>query len=115
MMSFGQMDDLAEKVKIVVNRVGLESGAITLKKAEDTIGKQVFWHLPNDYRTMVEARNNGVPLVEQAPKAPVTAAFQSLAEALLGGDSKADDDPATAGKSSVFGRLFKKGSGKGQK
>ena len=78
-------------------------------------GKPVFWHLPNDYRNMVEARNNGVPLVEQAPKAPVTGAFQGLAEALLGSDTKTDDDDSTAGKQSVFGRLFKMGSSKGQK
>jgi len=112
MMSFAQMHDLADKVKIVVNRVGLDSGSITLKKAEDTIGKQVFWHLPNDYRTMVEARNNGVPLVEQAPKAPITQAFHGLAEVLAGGDKRPDDD---AGKQSVFGRLFKMGSNRGGK
>ena len=69
MMSFGEMNDLADKVKIVVNRVGLESGHITLKKAEETIGREIFWQLPNDYRTMIDARNNGVPLIEQSPKA----------------------------------------------
>jgi len=113
MTSFAQMGELADKVKIVVNRVGLESGSITVKKAEDTIGKQVFWHLPNDYRTMVEARNNGIPLVEQAPKAGITQAFHALAEALCGAD-KRPDEPA-AGKQSVFGRLFKIGSSRGQK
>ena len=66
MMSFGNMEGLADKVKIVVNRVGLENGQITLKKAEETIGKEIFWQLPNDYRTMIEARNNGVPLIEHA-------------------------------------------------
>ena len=68
MMSFGNMEGMAEKVKIVVNRVGLENGQITLKKAEETIGKEIFWQLPNDYRTMIEARNNGVPLIENAPQ-----------------------------------------------
>lgn len=68
MTSFGEMEGIADKVKIVVNRVGLDSGQITLKKAEETIGKNIFWQLPNDYRTMVEVRNNGVPLIEQAPK-----------------------------------------------
>ena len=51
-----------------MNRVGLENGQITLKKAEETIGKEVFWQFPNDYRTMIDARNNGVPLIEQAPE-----------------------------------------------
>ena len=70
MTSFGNMNDLADKVKIVVNRVGLDSGQITLKKAEETIGKEIFWQLPNDYRTMIEARNNGVPLIDSAPERP---------------------------------------------
>ena len=39
MMSFGEMEGIADKVRIVVNRAGLESGQITLKKAEETIGK----------------------------------------------------------------------------
>ena len=72
MMSFGNMEGMADKVKIVVNRVGLDNGQITLKKAEETIGKEIFWQLPNDYRTMIEARNNGVPLIEHAPKAAIT-------------------------------------------
>ena len=69
MMSFGEIEGLKDKVKIVVNRVGLDTGQISLKKAQETIGREIFWQLPNDYRTMVEVRNNGVPLIEQAPKA----------------------------------------------
>ena len=69
MMSFGEIEGMKDKVKIVVNRVGLDTGQISLKKAQETIGREIFWQLPNDYRTMVEVRNNGVPLIEQAPKA----------------------------------------------
>ena len=81
MMSFNNMEGMADKVKIVVNRVGLDSGQITLKKAEETIGKEIFWQLPNDYRTMIEARNNGVPLIEHAPKAAITHSMMALAKA----------------------------------
>ena len=83
MMSFGEMKEIADKVKILVNRVGLDNGTISLKKAQDTIGREIFWQLPNDYRTMVEVRNNGVPLVEQAPKAAITQSIVNLAEAAL--------------------------------
>jgi pilus assembly protein CpaE len=83
MMSFGQMDAIKDKVKIVVNRVGLDSH-IGLKKAQETIGRDIFWQLPNDYRTMVEVRNNGVPLIEQAPKAAITQSIIQLAAALSG-------------------------------
>jgi pilus assembly protein CpaE len=90
MMSFDELPDIKDKVKIVVNRVGLENGQISLKKAQETIGRDIFWQLPNDYRVMVEVRNNGVPLIEQAPKAAITLAVVSLAETLCGeaaGDS----------------------------
>ena len=104
MMSFGNMNGMADKVKIVVNRVGLESGQITLKKAEETIGREIFWQLPNDYRTMIEARNNGVPLIEQAPKAAVTQSIIALAKT-LSGDVPRNPRPRSRGADcSSFGR-----------
>lgn len=104
MMSFGGMKGVAEKVKIVVNRVGLDTGNISLKKAQDTIGREIFWQLPNDYRTMVEVRNNGVPLVEQAPKAGITNAIVSLSDALLGVEKEppADDDASRNARSKLL-------------
>ena len=88
MLSFGEDEGLKDKVKIVVNRVGLDSGAISLKKAQETMGREIFWQLPNDYKTMVEVRNNGVPLIEQAPRAGITQAIVSLAENLTGENRK---------------------------
>jgi pilus assembly protein CpaE len=87
MMSFEEMDGLHEKFEIVVNRAGLESGQISLKKAKETLGREIYALLPNDYRTMVEVRNNGVPLINQAPKAAITQAIQELAAKLQGVDA----------------------------
>lgn len=104
MMSFGNMEGMADKVKIIVNRVGLENGQITLKKAEETIGKPVFWQLPNDYRTMIEARNNGVPLIESAPRTAITQSLIALANALSGGEGITVAEPA---EKKGFGSLLK--------
>ncbi len=114
MTSFAEMGGLAEKVKILVNRVGLENGHITLKKAKDTIGRDIFWQIPNDYRTMVEVRNNGTPLLEQFPKAAVTQAILALADAL---SSDGDSQPqlAGAGGKSSLGKLFNLWPAKGGK
>ncbi|MEQ1826814.1 MAG: AAA family ATPase [Pirellula sp.] len=84
LMSLQQMETVRDKVKVVVNRVGLESGQISLKKARETIGREVFFQIPNDYRTMVEMRNNGQPLIEQAPRAAITLAVQQLTDMLSG-------------------------------
>jgi pilus assembly protein CpaE len=86
LMSLQQMENIRDKVKVVVNRVGLESGQISLKKAKETIGREVFFQIPNDYRTMVEMRNNGQPLIEQAPKAAITLAVQQLTDLLAGAE-----------------------------
>ncbi len=110
MTSFSEMENMAEKVKIVVNRAGLENSQITLKKAQETIGKDIFWQLPNDYRTMIEVRNNGVPLIEQAPKAAITQAVVRLAEALA--NPEKGEPGAQGAKKSGLGKLLNFWSGK---
>jgi len=84
MMSFEEIAGLKQKVEIVVNRAGLDSGQISLKKAKETIGREVYALLPNDYRTMVSVRNNGVPLITQAPKAAITIALREMVAKLAG-------------------------------
>ena len=111
-MSFGNMEGLADKVKIIVNRVGLESGQITLKKAEETIGKEVFWQLPNDYRTMIEARNNGVPLIDSARKPPSPMSMLALAKALSGDDRRRADRRAGKNRFSSLLKFWPSKSGK---
>ena len=111
LMSFSEMESLSAKVKIVVNRVGLDYGQISLKKAQDTIGREIFCRLPNDYRTMVEVRNNGVPLIEQAPKAPITQAIVTLAEQLCGApkvEGAPVEEPAKSSSGGLFGFFGKK-------
>ena len=83
MTSFGVEEGIKDKLKVVVNRVGLDNH-ISLKKAQETVGCDVFWQLPNDYRLMVDVRNNGVPLVDQAPKAGITQSFRMLSDAISG-------------------------------
>lgn len=106
MASFAEMDGILDKVKILVNRYGLETGQISLKKAQDTIGREIFWKLPNDYRTMVEVRNNGVPLIEQAPKAKLTLAIVGLADALSNVQQSPEMAETDSTSKSSFSRLL---------
>lgn len=108
MTSFRENKELADKIKIVVNRAGLDSG-ITLKKAQETIGREVFWQVPNDYRTMVEVRNNGVPLVDHAPKSALTQSILGLADALSGEQRQSEEAEAQSKpeKSGLFSFLSK--------
>ncbi len=82
MQYFEQHEGLSDKVRVVVNRQGLEDTQISMSKALETIGREISWTIPNDYPTMVEARNNGIPLSEQAPRAKITRAIEAIAAAV---------------------------------
>jgi pilus assembly protein CpaE len=109
--SLEQIDGLNEKIKVIVNRVGLEDGAISMKKAQGTIGREIFWQIPNSYRTMVEVRNSGVPLIEHAAKATITQSFLELARALTGDASDhAGDDSSAKNRWLAFWQKSKTGT-----
>lgn len=110
LVSFDAYEGLKEKVRVVVNRVGLETGSISLKKAQETIGREIFWQIPNDYRVMVDVRNNGVSLIDHAPRANVTQSITGLADE-LSGHSKPAKPPAT-GNSRWLGFWPKRSKGK---
>ncbi len=82
--SFRPVPGMLDKVKLVVNRTMPDSEAIRLKRAEEIVGREFFWQLPNDYRVMIEARNNGVPVVTEAVKSEITQSLAGLARALVG-------------------------------
>lgn len=103
MMSFGEVEGLKEKVRVIVNRTGLQDSQISMKKAEETIGTEFYHRLPNDYRVMIEVRNNGVPLVEQAPKAAITHSIRELAGKLSG--SSVGEPVALGESSSIVSKL----------
>jgi pilus assembly protein CpaE len=83
MLTLGADETLANKVHIVLNRVGSEND-ISIKKAEETIGKPVYWQVPNDPKPVIESRNHGAPLILHAPKSKVQQSIAGLAQALSG-------------------------------
>jgi pilus assembly protein CpaE len=91
--SLGGDENLADKVRVVINRQGAESveEGISLKKAEEVIGKPIFWQVPNDTKSVIGARVAGHPLIKHAPKSRVQQSIQGLVQALYG------KPPAAAG------------------
>jgi pilus assembly protein CpaE len=97
LLTLGNDEALSKKVQIILNRVGSD-GDISLKKAEETIGKPIFWQVPNDSRSMIEARNAGVPLIQQAPKSKAQMSIVGLVQALTGPkDEMVEAAPKKAG------------------
>jgi pilus assembly protein CpaE len=91
LMTLGTDDSLASKVQVVLNRVGGETD-ISMKKAEETIGKPIFWQIPNDAKPMLESRNAGVPLLQHAPRCRAQQSIQGLALA-VSGKAQTDSKP----------------------
>ncbi len=100
----GQEGGLTEKVRILVNKVGsgaVEEG-ISLKKAEEVIGKPIFWQIPDDAKAVIAARVAGEPLVRHNPKSRAQVALFGLAQALAG--RTAPPEPKSKAGWSLFGK-----------
>lgn len=105
MQMFEGFDNLPDKTQIIVNRTGLEDSEISLNKALETIGREVYWQLPNDYATMVDSRNNGVPLCMHAPKAKLTKSIEALVRNMSGEGGVTDGSNEVKKKKRLFSFL----------
>lgn len=85
MLLLNENEGLADKVKVIANRVGSDENEIGIQRAEETIGRPIFCQIPNDSRTMMASRNNGVPLYEHAPKSKLYQAILSMSDAVISG------------------------------
>ena len=70
-----------ENIKIIINRY-LKKSEISVKDAEISLEKKIFWTIPNDYQTTVTAINRGKALAQFAPREEITKNFQQLASEL---------------------------------
>jgi pilus assembly protein CpaE len=78
------MSGLVDRTRVVINRVGTREQNIPVEKAEETIGRKVFWQIPNDWSNMFAARDAGAPIVLHAPRSKVSQAITALAGELAG-------------------------------
>jgi pilus assembly protein CpaE len=92
-------EGLGDKLKVVMNCAGNDNGDITLEKAQETIGKPIFWQIPSDTKAMLGARNAGVPLMTHAPKSKAHTSIVGLANILCG---KASADAPKKERRSFF-------------
>ena len=77
---------------------------ISLKKAEETIGKPIFWQVPNDPKAMIGVAQRRRAAVDcTRPRARLQQSIAGLAEALCGKD---DCKPAAKEKSSRWGLVL---------
>jgi pilus assembly protein CpaE len=75
-----------DKLKVVLNR-SHKKDEITRKDIEKTLGRDIFWSLPNDYRASIDAINAGKPLVSMNHSG-LAGSFKEFTENLTGMEFK---------------------------
>jgi len=80
-----------DRLSLIINRY-LKKSDLTLQEAQESVRMEIFWNIPNDYKTTMSAINRGVPLHDLSPKASITKSLVSLADAFLD-DSQKDAKP----------------------
>jgi len=71
-----------DKIRLLVNRYD-KAGPITLGDAAGTLRQEPWRAIPNSYRAAADAVNQGVPLLELAPRDPIARALREIAAELL--------------------------------
>lgn len=72
-----------ESIKVVISRYHKKS-LISLKEAEQSIKKKIFWVVPNDFSTTMSAINEGKTLLSVAHGTEIGKSFRNSASIFLG-------------------------------
>ena len=80
-----------ERIKVIVNRY-IKQSELTLKDAAEGIKKEIYWTIPNDYKTTMTAINQGLPLASVASHSPVAKSLEELADTIVGKKEAAKDE-----------------------
>jgi pilus assembly protein CpaE len=71
-----------DRMQVVINRY-LKRSDVSIREAEESIRKKIFWSIPNDYKATMSAINQGKPLSQVVRKASVTQSIREMADYLV--------------------------------
>lgn len=101
----GYSDD---KVHVVVNRHHAND-VVSVADATQVLGRNIFFRLPNDYKTSAAALTRGVSVSAQDPSSALAAGYAQLATRLnSGGPIQAGSKSENGARTSRLTRLFSK-------
>jgi pilus assembly protein CpaE len=72
-----------ERIKVIINRY-IKQSELTLKDASEGIKKDIYWTVPNDYKSTMNAINQGLPLSSVASHSPIAKSLQDLVANISG-------------------------------
>jgi len=96
-----------EKVCIVVNRH--RSGeVVTAADAQELLKRDIFWRIPNDYRTATGALTKGQPIARYDGRSKLATSYHELAAKLTAPDTSLARNGSRAPRRASIGRFFSK-------
>jgi len=98
-----------DRLKLLCNRVGRESGHLEVDHIEATLNQEVFAKIAEDWRLVSDTINTGEPLCTAAPRSKVRQDILHLAKriAQAGASAKEPDEASQRGASAgIFSKLF---------
>ena len=95
-----------DKIKLIINRY-MENDEIKIEDVEDVLGHNVYYKIPNNYFTIINVINKGMPVSDINHQSNIAKAFRELA-ALLSDNYTYTSVKQTKREESGFLGLFKK-------
>ncbi|MFN8008678.1 MAG: hypothetical protein U0V70_16970 [Terriglobia bacterium] len=100
--AFERLGYSQSRVRLLINRYN-KGEDISVKEIEKALKFNVFWWIPNDYKTMIRSIQSGVPLTtNQYSSEPLAKSFYAMASQIVGIEVK---DPTDAPKSGLLVRV----------
>lgn len=93
-----------ERMQIVCNRLGRDSGHLSVKDVKDTLKMDLFASIADDWAAVGRALNLGESLMENSPKSKARISIAEIAQSLHGSDEPTDEQDAH--KKGLLGRIF---------
>ena len=78
---FKRLGYTKDKIKIIVKRY-MENDEIKVEDVEEVLGHPVYFKIPNNYFTIINAINKGLPVCEINPHSNIAKSFKELAALL---------------------------------
>ena len=68
----------SDKIKILLNRY-MENEDLSINDIETTLGEKIYWKIPNNYFSIMEAINKGIPVGDISSNSNIAHSFKDLA------------------------------------
>ena len=97
-----------ERIQVICNREGRDSGYLEARHVSETLNREFFALIPDDWTAVSSAMNVGEPLLTACPKGRARQAIKALARSIHSGpsDDSSEAQPTSKGKGGVLSKLF---------